>query len=66
MAKLVANMTVEMADEVLGKMAEAFGGGAGKGVSEVVMEIKDVGGKLVITAKPAEEKVVVAGSGGGE
>ncbi|WP_297548159.1 hypothetical protein [Thermococcus sp.] len=66
MAKLVANMNVEIADEVLGKMAEAFGGGAGKGVSEVVMEIRDVGGKLIIKATPAEDNVVVGGSGGGE
>jgi hypothetical protein len=59
MAKVVANMNAEIADEVLAKFAEAIGGGAGKGVSEIVMEIKDVGGKMIIKAKPIEEPVVV-------
>jgi hypothetical protein len=62
MAKIVANMEAEISDEVLAKFAEALGGGAGKGISEIEMEVKDVGGKLIIKAKPIEEPVVVAGA----
>ena len=62
MAKIVANMEAEISDEVLAKFAEALGGGAMKGLSEIEMEVKDVGGKLVIKAKPIEEPVVVAGA----
>jgi hypothetical protein len=59
MAKIVANMEAEISDEVLAKFAEALGGGTGKGISEIEMEVKDVGGKLIIKAKPIEEPVAV-------
>jgi hypothetical protein len=60
MAKLVLNMDVEMADDVLGKMAEAMGafGAEGRGAKKMVMEIKDVGGKMIIRAEPTDEKFV--------
>ncbi|HIH90837.1 hypothetical protein [Ignicoccus hospitalis] len=61
MAKMNAHMEAEIDDQVLEKI---FGALSAKGVSKVVMEIKDVQGKLIITAEPTEESVVEAKKGG--
>ncbi len=58
MAKMTANMTVEIADEVLGKIAESLGLGKAKAPQKIVMEIKDIGGKIIIKAEPTKEPVV--------
>ncbi len=62
MGKMVAQMEAEIDDKVLEKL---FGAITAKGANKIVMEIKDVQGKLIITAEPTEEAVVsAAGSGG--
>ncbi|MEB3772071.1 MAG: hypothetical protein GSR82_00160 [Desulfurococcales archaeon] len=62
MAKMTANMTVEMSDEVLGKIAESLGLGKAKSPQKLVMEVKDIGGKIVIKAEPTEEAVAEGGA----
>jgi len=61
LAKMSANMTVEIADEVLGKIAESLGLGKSKAPQKVVIEVKDIGGKIVITAEPTKESVAEGG-----
>lgn len=62
MGKMVAQMEAEIDDKVLERL---FGSLAAKGVTKIVMEIKDVQGKLIITAEPTEENVVEASASGG-
>ena len=62
MAKMTANMPVEIADEVLGKIAESLGLGETKAPQKLVMEIKDIGGKIVIKAEPTGEPVAEGGA----
>ncbi len=62
MAKMTANMTVEIADEVLGKIAESLGLGETKAPQKLVMEIKDIGGKIIIKAEPTGEPVAEGGA----
>jgi len=62
MAKMTANMTVEMADEVLAKLAESLGLGEAKAPQKLVMEVKDVGGKIIIKTEPTEEPAAKGGA----
>lgn len=62
MAKMTANMTVEIADEVLGKIAESLGLGDTKAPKKLVMEVKDIGGKIIIKAEPTEKAVAKGGA----
>ncbi|ALU12486.1 hypothetical protein EYM_04380 [Ignicoccus islandicus DSM 13165] len=55
MGKMSAHMEAEIDDAVLEKL---FGALTAKGVNKIIMEIKDVEGKLIITAEPSEESVV--------
>ena len=55
MAKMTMNMNVEMADEVLAQFAQALG--EVKGAKKLVIEIKDVGGRMEISAEPTEASV---------
>ena len=66
MAKLVVNMNVEMADDILKKLAESMGAAIaeGKAPQKLVMEIKDIGGKMIIRLEPTEE-ALLAGKGVG-
>ncbi len=52
---MVAQMEAEIDDKVLGQL---FGSMSAKGVTKIVMEIKDVQGKLIIKAEPSEEEVM--------
>jgi len=55
MGKMTAQMEAEIDDAVLEKI---FGALTAKGANKIVMEIKDVQGKLIITAEPSEESLV--------
>ena len=55
--KMVATPEAETDDKVLERYVEAM---AAKGVTKMVMEIKGVQGKLIITAEPTEEPAVAA------
>jgi len=56
-----ASMTVEIADEVHGKIAESLGLGKSKAPQKVVIEVKDIGGRIVITAESTKESVAEGG-----
>ncbi len=56
MAKMNATMNFEIADEVLAQLAQALGGET-KGATKIVIEIKDIQGKMILKAEPTEEPV---------
>jgi hypothetical protein len=64
MAKMQAQMQVEMADEVLAQFAQVLGGET-KGANRIVVEIKEVGGRMEIRVEPTEEPVA-KGAGGAQ
>lgn len=54
---MTANMSVEIADEVLGKIAESLGLGDTKAPKKLVMEVK-----IIIRVEPTEKAVAKGGA----
>jgi len=52
---MVAQIEAEMDDKVLEKFFDAI---AAKGADKIVVEIKDIQGKIIIRAEPTKEAVV--------
>jgi len=57
MGRMSAHMEAEIDDKVLEKL---FGAISVKGANKIVMEIKDVQGKLIIATEPTQEPVASA------